>query len=171
MPVCSPCSASFLNTEIHFKMGRRLTRPLKWRNPSATDHHRDLCPPGPAAAKVPVGELNTDCHHRHRTSSTRRTWMTMMRMKMIAKLPLLSTHQCRAPPFRNVVCRNFTEKGLILFLDAAKRLDAVWQTCLHNLVFRSRIPGIPHQHHHHRNSEFLGVEPHMKFRATHSSAQ
>ena len=69
--------------------------------------------------------------------------MTMMRMKMIAKLPLLSTHQCRAPPFRNVVCRNFTEKGLILFLDAAKRLDAVWQTC--NLVF-------PHQHHHHRNS-------------------
>ena len=122
MPVCSPCSASFLNTEIHFKMGRRLTRLLKWRNPSATDHHRDLCPPGPAAAKVPVGELNTDCHHRHRTSSTRRTWMTMMRMKMIAKLPVLSTHQCRAPPFRNVACRNFTDKGLILFLDAAKTI-------------------------------------------------
>ena len=37
--------------------------------------------------------------------------MTMMRMKMIAKLPLLSTHQCRAPPFRNVACPQFFRPG------------------------------------------------------------
>ena len=48
--------------------------------------------------------------------------MTMMRMKMIAKLPLLSTRQRRAPPFRNVACPQFSDKGLILFLDAG------WQT-------------------------------------------
>ena len=52
--------------------------------------------------------------------------MTMMRMKMIAKLPLLSTHQCRAPPFRNVASPQFSDKGLILFLDAGWQTGNTW---------------------------------------------
>ena len=62
--------------------------------------------------------------------------MTMRRMKMIAKLPLLSTHQCRAPPFpaplKNGLPAIFPTGVLQLFLDAV---------FIHHSVFpRNRNP-------------------------------